>query len=172
MPNGDNLNFPSPLYFISSLGPVSGLLPLPRYLPASSPHLPLLSSSDVSTTLLKWNQPSLWPCSDFSFSTTFSTRHRTDDVPLTRGGWASLLTAPSPAARWYCSALNVHFPDTLPPLVYRCSFFSATDSAQATPSKIKAGDFPGDAVVKNPPANAGDTGLSPGPGRSHMPQSN
>ena len=26
--------------------------------------------------------------------------------------------------------------------------------------------------VKNPPANAGDTGLSPGPGRSHMPRSN
>ena len=34
------------------------------------------------------------------------------------------------------------------------------------------GDFPGGAVVKNPLANAGDTGLSPGPGRSHMPQSN
>ena len=33
-------------------------------------------------------------------------------------------------------------------------------------------DFPGGAVVKNLPANAGDTGLSPGPGRSHMPQSN
>ena len=33
-------------------------------------------------------------------------------------------------------------------------------------------DFPGDAVVKNPSANAGDTGSSPGPGRSHMPQSN
>ena len=32
--------------------------------------------------------------------------------------------------------------------------------------------FPGAAVVKNLPANAGDTGLSPGPGRSHMPQSN
>ena len=30
------------------------------------------------------------------------------------------------------------------------------------------GDFPGGAVVKNPPANAGDTGLSPGPGRSRM----
>ena len=29
-------------------------------------------------------------------------------------------------------------------------------------------DFPGGAVVKNPPANAGDTGLSPGPGRSHI----
>ena len=30
-------------------------------------------------------------------------------------------------------------------------------------------DFPGGAGVKNPPASAGDTGLSPGPGRSHMP---
>ena len=29
-------------------------------------------------------------------------------------------------------------------------------------------DLPGGAVVKNPPANAGDTGSSPGPGRSHM----
>ena len=34
------------------------------------------------------------------------------------------------------------------------------------------GDFPGGAVVKNPPANAGDTGWSPGLGRSHMPRSN
>ena len=32
--------------------------------------------------------------------------------------------------------------------------------------------FPGGAMVKNPPANAGDTGSSPGLGRSHMPQSN
>ena len=33
-------------------------------------------------------------------------------------------------------------------------------------------DFPGGAVVKNPPANAGDTGSIPDPGRSHMPRSN
>ena len=33
-------------------------------------------------------------------------------------------------------------------------------------------NFPGDAVVKNPPANAGDTGSSPAQGRSHMPRSN
>ena len=32
--------------------------------------------------------------------------------------------------------------------------------------------FPGGTVVKNPPANAGDTGSSPGLGRSHMLQSN
>ena len=30
------------------------------------------------------------------------------------------------------------------------------------------GDFPGGTVVENLPANAGDTGSSPGPGRSHM----
>ena len=39
-------------------------------------------------------------------------------------------------------------------------------------SKDTVGGFPGGAVVKNPPANARDTGLSPGPGRSHMPRSN
>ena len=37
--------------------------------------------------------------------------------------------------------------------------------------KLKVG-FHGGAVVKNPPANAGDMGSSPGPGRSHMPWSN
>ena len=34
------------------------------------------------------------------------------------------------------------------------------------------GGFPGGVVVKNPPANAGDTGSIPGLGRSHMPWSN
>ena len=33
-------------------------------------------------------------------------------------------------------------------------------------------DFPGGTLVKNLPSNAGDTSSSPGPGRSHMPQSN
>ena len=32
--------------------------------------------------------------------------------------------------------------------------------------------FPGGAVVENLPAHAGDTGSSPGLGRSHMPRSN
>ena len=35
-----------------------------------------------------------------------------------------------------------------------------------------ARDFPGGAVVDSLPANAGDTGSSPGLGRSHMPWSN
>ena len=39
-------------------------------------------------------------------------------------------------------------------------------------SKFSLRDFLGGAVVKNLPANAGDMGLSPGLGRSHMPWSN
>ena len=38
--------------------------------------------------------------------------------------------------------------------------------------KINEVGFPGGAVVENLPANAGDTGSSPGLGRSHMPRSN
>ena len=43
-----------------------------------------------------------------------------------------------------------------------------------TITKIKnsmGGGFPGGTMVKNPPANAGDAGSSPGLGRSHMPRS-
>ena len=39
------------------------------------------------------------------------------------------------------------------------------------PEKELRVGFPGGAVVENLPANAGDTGSSPGLGRSHMPQS-
>ena len=39
-------------------------------------------------------------------------------------------------------------------------------------SKMKTQDFLGDSVVKNLPADAGDTGVIPGPWRSHMPQNN
>ena len=43
-----------------------------------------------------------------------------------------------------------------------------------TISQIKNGlkGFPGGVVVENLPANAEDTGSSPGLGRSHMPRSN
>ena len=39
--------------------------------------------------------------------------------------------------------------------------------------QIKMGqDLPGGPVVKNPPANAGNTGLIPSPGRFHVSRSN
>ena len=39
-------------------------------------------------------------------------------------------------------------------------------------TKKEKRDFAGGAVVKNPPVNVGDTGLSPGLERSHVPRSN
>ena len=41
-----------------------------------------------------------------------------------------------------------------------------------SPIRFSEEGFPGGAVVKNLPANAGDMGSSPDPGRSHMPWSN
>ena len=38
--------------------------------------------------------------------------------------------------------------------------------------KMDKEDFPGGAMDKTLPASAGDMGLTPGPGRSHMPWSN
>ena len=43
---------------------------------------------------------------------------------------------------------------------------------QGAVKKWLRGGFPGGAVVENLPADAGDTGSSPGLGRSHMPRSN
>ena len=49
---------------------------------------------------------------------------------------------------------------------------AGTSTIHPSPSKQIKGDFPGGAVVKNLPANAGDTGSSLGRGKSHMPWSN
>ena len=47
-----------------------------------------------------------------------------------------------------------------------------SDRQRAPPAlKNATPDFPGGAVLKNPPANAGDTGSIPARGRSHMPRS-
>ena len=61
--------------------------------------------------------------------------------------------------------------------LYCCSFQKGyderrqylTDTAQEFHTPL---DFPGDAVDKNPPANAGHTSSIPGLGRFHMPWSN
>ena len=49
---------------------------------------------------------------------------------------------------------------------------SGVQQSESVIQKIWNRDFPGGAVVKNPPTNEGDTGLIPGSGRSHMPRSN
>ena len=58
--------------------------------------------------------------------------------------------------------------------VKRTHFYHEADEVLLLPiaSKMIEPGFPGGAVVENLPANAGDTGSSPGLGRSHMPRSN
>ena len=43
------------------------------------------------------------------------------------------------------------------------------DDSEAFKTSVEG--FPGDSVVKNSPANAGDIGAIPDPGRSHKPRS-
>ena len=50
-----------------------------------------------------------------------------------------------------------------------CLILIASDICKAKVNRFW--DFPGGAVVKNPPANAGVMGSIPGPGRSHMSRS-
>ena len=54
----------------------------------------------------------------------------------------------------------------------RLSYKNKTNKGRPLVKIRENTDFPGGTVVRNPPANAGDTGLSPGPGRSHRPRSN
>ena len=49
--------------------------------------------------------------------------------------------------------------------------YPLTPVRMAITKNIYKGGFLGGSLVKNPPANAGDTCLIPGPGRSHMPWS-
>ena len=72
------------------------------------------------------------------------------------------LRDPAAEARWPAMASIYFIENFCLPLV-----LSSKDR-----QKSSSGGFPGGAVVKNPPANAGDTGSSPGPERSHMLRSN
>ena len=49
---------------------------------------------------------------------------------------------------------------------------TVTTSPSANNITMWTEDFPGGTVDKNLPANAGDMGSIPGPGRFHMPRSN
>ena len=59
-----------------------------------------------------------------------------------------------------------------PPILWARGEVGAHSHPQNLHLKDQHGGFPGGSVVKNPPANAGDMGSSPGPGGSHMPWSN
>ena len=67
-----------------------------------------------------------------------------------------------------CSILN----DSYSKNIFKGMWIILQSKTGVLLSKEGVKGFPGGAVVKNPPANAGDTGSSPGPGRSHMLRSN
>ena len=88
--------------------------------------------------------------------------------------------------REYWSGLPFSTPDDFPdpgielaslpsPALTGRFFTAAPDRVKTkilTRHYLKFGGFPGDSVVNNLPANAGDMGSIPGPRRSHMPRSN
>ena len=62
--------------------------------------------------------------------------------------------------------------EELIPLIFKWVTWVSNHYSILISFKITMEGFPGGAVVKNPPANAGDTGSSPGLGSSHLPRSN
>ena len=106
------------------------------------------------------------------FPTTFPHAPHAPHEPHTSDRPASLwsypINTPAPCLGWgggfeVCSLLCLLcWKPQHPSVLVRCAM-GKTNLVQG---------FPGGAVVKNPPANEGDTGSSPSPGRSHMPPSN
>ena len=67
----------------------------------------------------------------------------------------------------FCSIVTKGHPEEV-----KVNFFMKLKVNLHKAQKSNFGGFPGGAVVENLPANAGDTGSSPGLGGSHMPRSN
>ena len=118
---------------------------------------------------------------------TIPVNDRSDCVPPLR--WAGAGKGENPdslectAVMWFFSRFLLSITDPNLPASWSLWKHSAFTAFMASYSlfwkhfieHIKMWDdrgFPGGAVVENLPANAGDTGSSPGLGRSHMPRSN
>ena len=111
-------------------------------------------------------------CMCYSFYTLADQRKPCHIVPNLDNLFHVLWTVPVvETSSYFPSERDVSFPST--PLVCKRVLKAATCciSLLGLPSKMLQG-FPCGAVVENLPANAGDTGSSPGLGRSHMPRSN
>ena len=80
----------------------------------------------------------------------------------------------------YLGLVFLHLNINLGSIIFYFPWFSAKclwnkvrkAEGKTTFKRVGFRDFPGGTVVKNLPAKAGDTGSSPGPERSHVPQSN
>ena len=146
-----------------SSGPFHSQLPPSVKIPQSSNAF---SSMRPSLLLLDQKEPlpalpshSLWPLQGIKVY------HHSIHV------WFHSLTT------WRCfqkQSYLTNLPHSIPCLVWHpaqslASFNNISWTQYADCLKNANWDFPGGPVVKNPPANAGDTGLIPAPGRFHMP---
>ena len=67
--------------------------------------------------------------------------------------------------------ISIHYPSEMTFINEAWLLLQFSSNKETYVNKVILG-FPGGTVVENLPANAGDTGSSPGLGRSHVPQSN
>ena len=89
------------------------------------------------------------------------------NAPTKRPRWAEWIQKQDPSI---CCLQETHF---RPRDTYRLKVRGWKKIFHANGNQKKdGGGFPGGSVVENLPANAGDTGLISGPGRSHMLWSN
>ena len=75
------------------------------------------------------------------------------------------------SANWYL-VYGKKFGNISPSKIHMHLLFNSAILLLKIYVKDRLEGFPGGAVVENLPANAGDTGSSPGLGGSHMPRSN
>ena len=169
-------------HFSASLSPPSLSLQAQFYLLSSPCHYPLMPSVSQVEDL-----PDM-PLNSGTFPTFYSrhqllVRRLLISTASSLKSWTQLflsLITETPTSLSGIVSLPLNFSTSLKLLL----LFGVQVSCDHTsvPSKTKPlrtirstnviWDFPGGAVVKNPPASAGDTGSSPGLGRSHMPRSN
>ena len=123
----------------------------------------VLKIPDLPKTLL---QPSMGTADALFRHGAQPFRHHTELVHTTSAGRMSC----SKSAMFTIN--STPFPWVTVNIEARNQFQDTKGTVTMVASRIALSGFPGGAVVKNPPANAGDTGSSPGPGRSHMLQSN
>ena len=95
-------------------------------------------------------------------------------IELARTGFHSYtkLSQENLTMMWRRLAWMSTLEQTNPALIYELLLSSPEGILQqGVHSKLNEGGFPGGSVGKNPPAKAGDAGLIPDPGRSHVLQS-
>ena len=127
------------------------------------PHQGTLKTMQMKEKRIKW---SIWqettlfkPVTVDGFSLTFLVYHRRDCGAVSTGSFLNIVSL-------ILILLQSFSVWQLPFIIMKLS----PVLTERIKNPYERG-FPGGAVVENLPANAGDTGSSPGLGRSHMPQS-